>query len=313
MQAKVSVIVPFFDSAATLPRCLDSLCRQSLREIEIVCVDDASTDASAEVVRRCAGRDSRVRLLRLAANGGPGTARNAGIRAASGDYVGFLDADDFVSDDFYGRLYDAALRTGADIAKGTISMLSADGERTVPGVYDINGLIEYSRAYFAAGFTSAIYDRRMLLSEGIFFPEGLIHFEDPPFAILAALSARHIEIDSSAVYSYVENPLSTTHNLMMRHLEDHIKATELVLDFLRAKAIANPEAMIVKIFLRDQLLAWGNREDVGEDEKSKAQEAIRAFSLDAEFDGEYRKWRQEWHKSIVLSRLRKRLRNNDQE
>lgn len=90
----VSVVVPVHDGAAHLPRCLAALLRQKAERLEVIVVDDASTDDSARIVDELAAHDPRVRLLRLAESRGAGAARNAGLAAATGEYVAFVDADD---------------------------------------------------------------------------------------------------------------------------------------------------------------------------------------------------------------------------
>lgn len=89
----ISVIVPIYNMESLLPRCLDSLAAQTLRDLEIICVDDGSTDESGGIVRKYASGDSRFRLI-TQENSGRAEARNAGIRAAAAPYLGFADPDD---------------------------------------------------------------------------------------------------------------------------------------------------------------------------------------------------------------------------
>lgn len=100
----ISVIVPIYNMESLLPRCLDSLAAQTLRDLEIICVDDGSTDGSGGIVRKYASGDSRFRLI-TQENSGRAEARNAGIRAAAAPYLGFADPDDYVEPDMYERLY----------------------------------------------------------------------------------------------------------------------------------------------------------------------------------------------------------------
>ncbi|MCD8120743.1 MAG: glycosyltransferase [Clostridiales bacterium] len=94
MNPKVSVIIPVYNVKDYLRQCLDSVCAQTLTDIEILCVDDGSTDGSAEIIREYAGEDSRVRVI-TQENAGAGAARNHGLREARGEYLSFLDSDDF--------------------------------------------------------------------------------------------------------------------------------------------------------------------------------------------------------------------------
>lgn len=113
---KVSVIIPVYNSQEFIGGCLQQVLAQSLQEVEIVCVDDGSTDGSADIIVQAAQRDSRVKLIRQQ-NAGPGPARNVGIAAATGEFVTFLDADDrYSSDDYLRALYEGAVDNGVDVS-----------------------------------------------------------------------------------------------------------------------------------------------------------------------------------------------------
>lgn len=111
----ISVIVPVYNVEKYLPKCLDSLLAQTWQELEIIVVDDGSPDNSWDIMQEYARRDSRVRLIRQK-NGGLSAARNAGVEAARGEWIGFLDSDDYVAPEMYERLYRAAVEQGAQMA-----------------------------------------------------------------------------------------------------------------------------------------------------------------------------------------------------
>lgn len=112
----VSVIVPLYNAEAFAAQCIDSVLAQTLREFELICVDDGSDDGTCEIVEERARRDERVVLVRQAANAGPGAARNAGLDKARGRYVYCLDADDYLERDMLARCVEALDGTGADMA-----------------------------------------------------------------------------------------------------------------------------------------------------------------------------------------------------
>lgn len=95
----VTILVAMYNAELTLRRCLDSLIHQTMPRIQVVCIDDASTDSSAAIAQEYAGRDSRFEVVRLTANGGPARARNAGLQRARGTYTAFLDSDDALAPD----------------------------------------------------------------------------------------------------------------------------------------------------------------------------------------------------------------------
>jgi glycosyltransferase involved in cell wall biosynthesis len=113
---QVSVIVPVYNSSKSVEASLRSLFAQSLRDIEIIAVDDASTDDSAAVIERLASLEPRLKVIRLAENRGVHEARAAGLRASAAPWIGFMDADDFASQQLFQRLLDACLEDDADIA-----------------------------------------------------------------------------------------------------------------------------------------------------------------------------------------------------
>lgn len=119
MEPKISIVIPVYNVEAFLPRCLDSVVAQTLREIEIICVDDGSPDRSIEVLNRYAAQDGRIRVISQE-NRGLGGARNRGVGAARGEYLLFVDSDDWIDPDYCRALYEAARESGADVACASI-------------------------------------------------------------------------------------------------------------------------------------------------------------------------------------------------
>lgn len=115
---KVSVIVPIYNVERFLPQCLDSIICQSHTDLDIVLVDDGSTDASARIADDYAARDSRVRTIHKK-NEGVSTARNVGIEAAKGEYICFVDGDDYVMPDYVEYMLDVAVKNNANVALTT--------------------------------------------------------------------------------------------------------------------------------------------------------------------------------------------------
>lgn len=114
MGLKVSIIVPVYNAQKYLSRCLDSLMAQSLDNIEIIAVNDGSTDKSLDILNDYAKRDTRLVVVDQQ-NNGVSSARNAGIKAAKGDFIGFVDADDWVDSNMYEQMYDVAVGDTADM------------------------------------------------------------------------------------------------------------------------------------------------------------------------------------------------------
>lgn len=207
---KVSVIIPVYNTEKFLRKCLDSVCNQTLQDIEIICINDCSTDGALEILREYARKDKRIKLIELLENCGAAKARNIGIDIAEGEYIGFVDSDDFIDLDFYEKLYKKAQETDADAIKGKIKIHSNIRNVEKEVFYDINDDIKINKAYFYHSFTTAIYNTVFIKSNDIHFPEGLNNFEDPYFSILAGFYYNKVELVFNAYYHYVDNTASSS-------------------------------------------------------------------------------------------------------
>ena len=141
-QPKVSVIVPVYNVENYLERCINSLRNQSLADIEIILVDDSSTDSSLEICNKAAAEDSRIKVIHKV-NEGAGKARNAGLEVATGEYIGFVDSDDFVKEDMYETLCEKADKYCSDLVMSGVlfvdgNMFSEAGENVCKIYFDID-------------------------------------------------------------------------------------------------------------------------------------------------------------------------------
>jgi glycosyltransferase involved in cell wall biosynthesis len=118
--SKVSVIIPVYNVEAYLRQCLDSVVNQTLKEIEIICIDDGSTDGSAAILQEYAAKDERIKIL-TQVNSGAGAARNAGLAAAKGEWLSFLDADDEFAPEMFSEMVGAGEQSSADVVACTMT------------------------------------------------------------------------------------------------------------------------------------------------------------------------------------------------
>lgn len=125
-QPLISVIVPVYNIIPYLPRCVESLRTQTYENLEILLIDDGSTDETPALCDRLATEDERIRVFHKK-NGGPSSARNFGLQQAGGEYVGFVDSDDYVDADMYERLYGAIEKTGMPVAQVGRDEIDKDG------------------------------------------------------------------------------------------------------------------------------------------------------------------------------------------
>ena len=138
----LSVVVPVYNVGHYLEECLDSLLGQSLVELEVIAVDDGSTDGSAAILRKRAASDRRLRVL-TQANAGQGAARNRAVAEARGEFVTFCDGDDRVPTDAYAYLVETLRASGSDFAVGRARRFDSTGPLGAPRVRGVHGTDRY--------------------------------------------------------------------------------------------------------------------------------------------------------------------------
>ena len=208
----ISVIVPVYNIKEYLPACLDSLTAQTYGEIEILVVDDGSTDGSCELCDLCAQKDPRIRVIHKT-NGGLSDARNAGIEAASGTYIGFVDGDDRIAPDMYEALAGCLLDSDAGIS--VCGYYVWDGERITetrshtPGV--LSGESAIRRAIREGLWDVVAWNKlyKKELFDEIRFPYGEL-FEDAAVYYKLWLKAGRIAYTDAVGYYYRIRPGSIT-------------------------------------------------------------------------------------------------------
>lgn len=222
---KVSIIIPIFNTGTLLKRSVESVLEQTLTDIELILVDDGSSDDSGKICDEFAQKDSRVKVIHKS-NEGVSVARNTGISVAQGEYIGFVDSDDWIEKDMYQNLYSKAKETNAEIVmcdavtkyddkndeEDTISQLATDRFLKREDIYP-KLLME-----MAGSACRCIYKRELLCKYDINFPVGLKFSEDRIFNILAMGHSRGVYYikkayynryirEGSAVNKYYENML----------------------------------------------------------------------------------------------------------
>ena len=199
---KVSVIMPCYNVEKYVARCLNSLTAQTLCDIEIICIDDKSTDATPSIIQEFAHHDPRITLYTNKENLGVSSARNTGISMATGNYISFVDPDDYLDIDFYQKLYDAATKHDADIAKGELKTVNTTGNIEH---YPTNHKIAENKFHFNSCFTTGIYRTSMLKENNISFPLGISMAEDRYMLISAVYHANKIQTVDNTFYNYIRH------------------------------------------------------------------------------------------------------------
>lgn len=223
---KVSVIIPVYNTEKYLEKCLESVCNQTLSDIEIICINDCSTDNSLEILNRYAADDERIKIINFPENRGAAAARNAGIDVATGEYIGFVDSDDYPDLDFYEKLHNRAKETGADVAKGNYKSAK-------DGYVDeyLNEKIKEDKNNFAYAYCSAIFKRDIIIKNNLCFPD-LSDMEDPVFTINFALAANKVEIINTNINIVKRENSLTSCVPDLQKITDKLKGLSIILNVL---------------------------------------------------------------------------------
>lgn len=208
----VSIIIPVYNVEKYLARCLDSCINQTFSEIELLCVNDGSTDKSLDILKHYQKYDSRIKIINKE-NGGLSSARNAGIKQAQGKYILFVDSDDYISSIAVESLFENAERNQSDVV--IFDYMSGSSDPTVQKtIYKSQFLSKFENQAFnknTMGFAGykftpptawSKFYRTDLIKDRINFCEGVI-FEDNPFWAEVYLSAERITYEPKALYYYL--------------------------------------------------------------------------------------------------------------
>lgn len=197
---KVSIILPCYNVEKYIGYCLDTLINQTLKDIEIICVDDKSKDNTVDVIKKYTKKDPRIKLIEQDVNTGVSVARNTGIDVATGEYIGFVDPDDYVDLDFYEKLYNSAKQSDADISKAMLNQILTTG---VLKKNTLNKLVAENKLNFTHEFSSAIYRKKLLDDTKIRFLPNTSIGEDVNFQVKVAYLANKITVVNTTAYIYV--------------------------------------------------------------------------------------------------------------
>lgn len=232
----LSVIVPVYNTAPWLARCLDSICVQTYRNLEILCVDDGSTDNSAEILAGYAEKDSRIKVF-TQANGGLSAARNTALEHATGEWVLGVDSDDYLADDAVERAM-AKVDAEVDAVFIGVKMVNENGEELsdAEGYFTLPEKRERFSPELALRlnvcFWSKVWRRSLIEEHGLRCPQGMYH-EDEGFYYAAAPWLRLVEFCPASCYYYVQREGSIMHS--GRSAQDEARMYVRVLDFVRER------------------------------------------------------------------------------
>lgn len=223
MLNKISVIIPVYNVEKYLKKCLDSVINQSFDALEIICVEDSSTDASAMILQEYAKKDKRIHIFHHEVNKGLSAARNTGMKLASGKYIFFLDSDDWLRVDALSALYACAEKNKTDIVYFNMRKVQDEEESGVINTKPIAQYQEYQGIYtgqelftlfmenssFKMEAWRQFFRREFLIENNLWFYEKILH-EDTLFSFLCAMKANRVMNINEEYYFYRQRANSIT-------------------------------------------------------------------------------------------------------
>lgn len=246
---KVSLIIPVYNTANYLRRCLESAVSQTYPDMEIICVDDGSTDGSERIVNEFAERDNRIVVIHQS-NQGESNARNTGLRAATGDYMGFMDCDDWIEPDMYECLVKAIEEENADMAiagfyrefenagkphirvqnEKSVESRAFDGKQLLRYLYERDAYRTFAYIWDKLYKREVIYDD----TEGsVLFDESMKLGGDVLYLAQCALNTGRAVYVDRPFYHYLQRDVSGCHLPDLERKRDNIRAYRMVQKLFR--------------------------------------------------------------------------------
>ena len=246
MTPKVSIIIPVYNVEEYLKTCLNSAINQTLNDIEIICINSGTEDNSAVILEEYAKNDTRIRIITLEENLGQGVARNIAIDQALGNYIMFLDADDWLELDACEIAYNKISQEKCDFVKFAYNTYDEKTKNITLNCSAVNILLQNSNSdirktnidFFKACYScTQIYDRQFLIQNEIKYAN-LRVCEDVPFVTKACVKARKFCALQNSLYNYRINRFQNTTN-NTRFWKDIFTARKIALDIIKESAYSN--------------------------------------------------------------------------
>lgn len=243
----VSVLVPVYNVEKYLDECIDSIEKQTYKNIEVIFVNDGSTDRSAEVLKR---REKNGYIIVYQQNSGLATARNTSLKYATGDFLTFLDSDDMLRHDSISNMVEAALKIDADIVRGRIVRFNSKWERLF-SKSSSDDIIEFRKAFldwgeFPLNIWGALYRRTLFTDNELTFYDGLNFGEDFGMNCRVAYFAKRVANIDSVVYRYRVNEQSMTQAYKEHYANELFEISDRIKAFYESKPDADLYTDVMK-------------------------------------------------------------------
>ena len=271
----ISVIVPVYNVEPYLEKCLDSICAQTCRDLEILLIDDGSADQSGVICDEYAARDPRIRVFHTE-NRGLSAARNLGLDEAKGEYIGFVDSDDWIEPDLYEYLLEAAGRTGADVTECGVFREFPDRtlkrerkDRVMSGADAVRALVSRE---LSDGVWNKLYRRRCF--ESIRYPEGRVYEEYATMYRVLSAADRVCGLPETK-YHYRQRPGSITETRDMKNFTCYWRAHYERYISLWDQADQAERRALLRFCAKAACRAWAYYDDCTPEEKDACRETLR--------------------------------------
>ena len=232
----ISVVIPVYKVEAYLDRCVQSIVDQTYRNLEIILVDDGSPDNCGAMCDAWAEKDNRIKVIHKE-NGGLSDARNAGMTIATGNYIGFIDSDDYIAPQMYQLLYGRMLQDGSDIAACGVEMVFEDNTPsrplTSPGDFTLDHVSAMEAVVLESVLKQPVWNKlyKTDLVRDLLFPVGKYH-EDVFWTWQAVAQAKSVSVLDAPCYFYVQRSGSIMAERYSLRRLDAIEAKQQRLQFL---------------------------------------------------------------------------------
>lgn len=233
MKIKVSVIVPVYNVEKFIDKCLNSLVKQSLKEIEIIVVNDGTKDNSQKIIDKYVKKYPDKIKSYIKENGGQGSARNYGLKKTTGEYIGYVDSDDFVEKDMYKKLYNKAKENNYDIVVCGNYNVSEDYQNKNIDAFINNYNTDLENIFFGKmAVWNKIYKRDILIKNKLEFKEK-VWYEDLAFTLKAIMNSNTFAFIDEPLYDYLIREGSTMNNSNVKRNLEILEAFDDILSYIK--------------------------------------------------------------------------------
>ena len=236
---KISIIIPVYNTEQYLEQCIDSILNQTLKDIEIILINDGSTDKSYNILKKYEKKDSRIVLINQK-NKGQGEARNIGIKIAKAPYIAFVDSDDFISPFMLQKLYIQMIQDNSDIVKCAFARVCQAGSMTNENSKAINPNKEdFFKTILSIDNLSLIWDglykKELFIKNNLFFKK--IVYEDVELLVKLIYYSKNISYLDDILYFWRRTDNSTTRSISKKQIRDIFKVIESTYKFLKKQKL----------------------------------------------------------------------------